>query len=57
MLSGGAFTRSAPAGVSLPAAGQYVAVTGISSCEAGAYLKPIRLMRVRKQGDIVPFAG
>jgi hypothetical protein len=41
-----------PAGVSLPDAGAYVSVTGISSCEKpGADILP--LLRVRKQSDIV----
>lgn len=40
-------------GFTFPATG-YIKVTGISSCEKGAGAKIIRLLRVRKQEDIVP---
>jgi parallel beta-helix repeat protein/predicted outer membrane repeat protein len=40
-------------GFTFPATG-YIKVTGISSCEKGADAKIIRLLRVRKQEDIVP---
>ncbi|MGC8861959.1 MAG: hypothetical protein ACP5R5_04190, partial [Armatimonadota bacterium] len=42
----------APAQVLLPSPGQYVSVTGISSCEAGDP-GPVRVICVRRQADIV----
>ena len=45
----------APTAVSMPAVNQYVAVTGVSSCEAGLSDKPVRLLRAREPTDIRQF--
>jgi len=45
----------APTAVSVPAVNQYVAVTGISSCEAGLSGRPVRLLRAREPTDIRAF--
>ena len=52
--SGSSLKCVVPAGVSIPAVGSYVAVTGISSCEKPS-TNVLRVLKVRTQDDIRAF--